>query len=1037
MASGPLHLLHFNDVYELEARAIEPVGGAAKFAHLYKELRRSAESKGYAHVGLFSGDCLNPSMLSTVTRGKHMAPVLNELGIAAACLGNHDLDFGLGTFEEVASACNFPWLCSNCDDISDSQPLGNCGSMHVQDIAGWGRVGVVGLIEEAWLATLATMDPSSMEYKDAVATGNTLAAQLRSARGCDVVIALTHMRLPNDELFVVDCVGFDLVLGGHDHEYYCELDAPAGQPALVKSACDFRYLSEILLTRHPPIPSDLPVGSAEPSSPQFMGTKSTPTANGWYVSVVKHEVRQAIPEDPAMAEIVRSFADVLGRKLQQIVGLSRVAMDARFKALRTHETNAGNWVADLMRHACSADIALLNSGTLRADAHLGPGVLRMKDLVSLLPMQDTVVTLAVPGDIILKALENSVSKWPAREGRFAQVSGLRFAFDVSQPPATRVIRSSVLVLHKEHFQQHGPHHQENGGHLPGSGAGSAPICAAPSSSSAVGAGLSASSSHSIEDASPVVTRAEDAEVDDTCPVVADEAAQHVRGLSSGASVPAGGAGSGHPAPPGGKMSRTSTAPASLAEQTQLASAASRMFEHPLGASSITEWKVTALHLPSTHKRVLAPALCCSSSTHEVQVDGGSQEQRGSGARKSASTHDPRDWHSGAQAAEVKGMHAALLRTASNPELIPSPSSIFPSGVVPFNARGAGEKSKGHSTGATLPPPPAGHTWAPLDVTRTYTVATKTYIANGKDGYDCMLDPRVKTLVDDEAGPVLPALVRNHFRILASLSGFSSWGPGKHSSSAAASTPSKLAPLKGSLVRVPSTLQPSGSSPKQSLTSPPRTTPASSTSLTRQFQSMPLSPERIRAPAFATSSTFALGAVREEEEGAGTDSVPATQKTSEEAEATDSSFVIGSPVPDPPSQAAGAAPSTPLAPASTMSTVTADSSVTASTVAGSATEFVPRTRSALSGPSPVSASVQSQGGKGSASVDRGSVRALSRTGGGNGTDKEGSGGDARPLLLDDAPTAAGVRYALAICPLVDGRITILNASPEIMAGLQGP
>ena len=55
--------------------------------------------------------------------------------------------------------------------------------------------------------------------------------------------------------------------------------------------------------------------------------------------------------------------------------------------LLSQETNAGNFVADLMRHAVDADIAILNSGTLRADAVLGPGLLRMKDLVALLPMQ--------------------------------------------------------------------------------------------------------------------------------------------------------------------------------------------------------------------------------------------------------------------------------------------------------------------------------------------------------------------------------------------------------------------------------------------------------------------------------------------------------------------------------------------------------------------------------------------------------------------------------------------------------------------------
>ena len=35
--------------------------------------------------------------------------------------------------------------------------------------------------------------------------------------------------------------------------------------------------------------------------------------------------------------------------------------------VRTQETNCGNWIADIARAGCCADIGFLNSGTLRAD----------------------------------------------------------------------------------------------------------------------------------------------------------------------------------------------------------------------------------------------------------------------------------------------------------------------------------------------------------------------------------------------------------------------------------------------------------------------------------------------------------------------------------------------------------------------------------------------------------------------------------------------------------------------------------------------
>lgn len=38
---------------------------------------------------VFSGDAFSPSLESSVLRGEHMVPVLNELGIDLACYGNH------------------------------------------------------------------------------------------------------------------------------------------------------------------------------------------------------------------------------------------------------------------------------------------------------------------------------------------------------------------------------------------------------------------------------------------------------------------------------------------------------------------------------------------------------------------------------------------------------------------------------------------------------------------------------------------------------------------------------------------------------------------------------------------------------------------------------------------------------------------------------------------------------------------------------------------------------------------------------------
>ena len=52
--------------------------------------------------------------------------------------------------------------------------------------------------------------------------------------------------------------------------------------------------------------------------------------------------------------------------------------------------------------------------------------------------------------------------------------------------------------------------------------------------------------------------------------------------------------------------------------------------------------------------------------------------------------------------------------------------------------------------------------------RTYRMATKSYLAAGKDGYDVLL--KAKVLIDEEEGPQLTYAVQNHFKALAMREG---------------------------------------------------------------------------------------------------------------------------------------------------------------------------------------------------------------------------------------------------------------------------
>ena len=67
----------------------------------------------------------------------------------------------------------------------------------------------------------------------------------------------------------------------------------------------------------------------------------------------------------------------------------------------------------------------------------------MGKVYEVLPFGNTLVVMDLKGKEILAALENGVSQWENTAGRFLQVSGLRYAFDLSRPAGSRVVRVEV------------------------------------------------------------------------------------------------------------------------------------------------------------------------------------------------------------------------------------------------------------------------------------------------------------------------------------------------------------------------------------------------------------------------------------------------------------------------------------------------------------------------------------------------------------------------------------------------------------------
>lgn len=103
-------------------------------------------------------------------------------------------------------------------------------------------------------------------------------------------------------------------------------------------------------------------------------------------------------------------------------------------------------ICDLIRKETSADCALINSGSIRADMNYGENRLfTYGDVHDIYPFQKELCLIGVTGINLYLALENGVSKYPAMEGRFPHVSNIYFEFDPERPPHARVNKSSILI----------------------------------------------------------------------------------------------------------------------------------------------------------------------------------------------------------------------------------------------------------------------------------------------------------------------------------------------------------------------------------------------------------------------------------------------------------------------------------------------------------------------------------------------------------------------------------------------------------------
>jgi 5'-nucleotidase len=89
-------------------------------------------------------------------------------------------------------------------------------------------------------------------------------------------------------------------------------------------------------------------------------------------------------------------------KFDKVVGYADCPLEARFKIIRTQESNYGNFFVDMFRYYYNSDIAFLNSGCIRNDIVLPEGNIKLSKLSNII--DDIVIVKAIPGFAVFNML---------------------------------------------------------------------------------------------------------------------------------------------------------------------------------------------------------------------------------------------------------------------------------------------------------------------------------------------------------------------------------------------------------------------------------------------------------------------------------------------------------------------------------------------------------------------------------------------------------------------------------------------------------
>ena len=377
-------------------------GGAAYWAAAIKNAAASCVSPACETILLDGGDEFQGTPASNLAFGRPVVAIFNQLGFAAAALGNHEFDWGqdtlrarirdehyaiLGANVRYADGRDVPWIR---DDT-----LVTRGAL---------KIGVIGLASIVTPTTTRASNVADLRFLPGAPIVDSLARRLR-ARGADYVVVIAHEGGFCDRDGAASCNGeiinlaravkepIDAIVSGHTH-------------SLVDATIN-----------------GIPVTQARSSGTAIGVIDLGPDGSKHRVLDV---VTDSLTADPAIETIVaaavKNVASLVDRTVATIA--TTLARDGNQYPL-------GNLVADAMRAGGKGDVAVMNNGGIRAN--LRAGTATYGSLFEIQPFANILYRVTVTG----KTLRDYLEKLVARRVN-VHISGVQISYDSTRAPGARI-----------------------------------------------------------------------------------------------------------------------------------------------------------------------------------------------------------------------------------------------------------------------------------------------------------------------------------------------------------------------------------------------------------------------------------------------------------------------------------------------------------------------------------------------------------------------------------------------------------------------